>query len=40
MNAFTNRATEYEKRMDVIEAYIERQKKVDLENDFVFRLGK
>ena len=35
-HAFTNRATEYEERMDGIEAYVKRQKKLDLANDFIF----
>ena len=35
--AFTNRATEYEKRMDDIKAYVEGQQKFDLENDFSFQ---
>ena len=34
-HAFTNRATEYGKRMDEIEAYVKRQQKFDLANDII-----
>ena len=37
IHAFTNRATEYGKRMDEIETYVERQQKFDLANDFIFQ---
>ncbi len=36
-HAFTDRAMEYGKRMDEIEAHVERQKKLDLANDFSFQ---
>ena len=35
INAFTNKEMEYGKRMDEIDAYVEGQLKVDLENDII-----
>ena len=37
IHAFTNRATDYGKRMDEIEAYVKRQWKFDLANDIIFQ---
>ena len=36
-HTFTNRAMDHRKIMDEIEAHVERQKKLDLANDFSFQ---